>query len=95
VEITYESITKKLLLLEVYNFNTKDEFLDREQVFGIIEIAGPNGMALRRLSDAKIMTLPGSLDAIEVADPEGYELDATGEIVKPDFISAWKIYVED
>ena len=94
MEITYESILNKPMLLEVYNYSKQDEFLDRVQMMGSVIFAQENGMAFKIDESGRVLTLSGDLSYIEAADPNGYELDATGETVHPELITAYKVYVE-
>lgn len=68
--------------------------LERHQLHGVIEAAGPDGIriALRGVHTGTTWVMPPSLEAIAPAKPGHYRLHATNEVVAdPDLLSTWSV----
>ncbi len=69
-----------------------------EQLFGLVESAGPEGVTirLRGRRGGERLWLPPDPRAFEPADPGTYRLKSTGEeVVDPDYLSTWTVSLPD
>lgn len=85
-----ESMVGKSVLVGITRHSAGDEFIGREQFFGLIEsVDNVKGFCLRTTA-GEIEWLPPVLNSFERAEPGEYRLKSTGELVEdPDFISTW------
>lgn len=94
MEITFESIVGKVILVGYTRCMPNGEVLDRSQRWGRVTEADERRIVIQT-SEGKFFMLPPELDAIRIAPPGTYRLHSTGEeIENPDLLSNWIIDLE-
>ena len=82
-----EALIGKTLLVGLTFLDADEHLIERQQVFGTVEICDPlDGISIRDHRTSELFTIAPILGAIEYGDPGIYQLSDTDEIVEnPDF----------
>lgn len=91
MQITFETILNKIMLIGISYVNESKEIIKQVQFAGkIVEASQEKGIIVKTVQDNRSILLPPDLSAIQQADPGEYKLKSTGEVIlNPDLISTW------
>lgn len=93
MDITFEQIIGKHILIGITYINKKREIIEQVQFDGtIIEASENRGIIIEKTKSKEKFELPPDLSLIKIAEPGEYKLRSTGELViNPDYISTIRI----
>jgi hypothetical protein len=93
MEITFDSIIGKHLLIGLTYMNCNGEATHQTQLHGDVIFAEEgNVITIKRADNGEYYYMPPDLSAIGVAEKGVYTLRSTGEVVTdPDLLSSWII----
>ena len=93
MNITFQSILGKYMIIGITYLNKKGNIIKREQFYGKVIISDERrGIVIRREKTGEELEFPPILDSIEKAKPGEYTLISTGEVImNPDLLSTWII----
>jgi len=94
MEITFESIIGKTILIGLTYLNKENELLEQKQIYGTIEHADKSkGISIKQADTGDWFYLPPELNSLSIAAPGEYRLRSTGEVIAdPDLLSMWTIH---
>ena len=84
----------KYILIGITSLDHQRNFLDQQQIHGIVQSASPAGIliSLKGSREGEMWNMPPSQDAIGPANPGSYHLRSTGETVEnPDLLATWTL----
>jgi len=92
-----DTFVGKYILVGITYLDSLGKELRRQQLHGIVERAGPEGIliSLRGAREGQSWNMPPLLRAISPAEPGIYRLHETGEkIENPDLLATWEMRKE-
>lgn len=90
-----DSYIGKSILIGVTYLDSKGNFIEQEQMHGVLKAASPQGISitLKGSRNGQSWNMPPSLDVISLAQPGIYTLKETSEAIEnPNLLAAWTIY---
>ncbi len=94
-KIDEEKMIGKTILVGMTFYDKNDEFVEQKQSWGEIVSLNENTIFIKQ-KNGEEFSIPNDPSAIEPANPGGYRLRSTGEVVEnPDYLSTWGITLSD
>jgi len=94
MEITFDNIVGKTILVGLTYLSKDGDELERTQFWGTIKQAQEGGLiTIHNANTNEEFTLPPDLHSFRITEPGEYRLRSTGEsVVNPDLTTTWTIY---
>ena len=95
MEISFENIIGKTILVGITYVSNDELVLEQIQFFGTVEHADEEDViSIMKAKGDEVFNLPPDLSSFSIAQPGEYTLKSTGEvIVNPDLLTTWTVYM--
>lgn len=95
MEITFERLVGKVMLIGFTYYSKDNEFVGQKQFWGKVVSANEDGILVEQ-KNGENLGLPPDLRSVQIAPPGEYTLHSTGEVVvNPDFLTTWSVTLND